>query len=48
MVRLLYLVNPTILIYNLDVLENAILFVLLGLGLKVIVCTNLMVQASRV
>ena len=41
MVRLLYLVGPTILIYNLDVLENVILSMLLGLGLKAIYLINL-------
>ena len=33
-VKLLYLIGPTILIYNLDVLKNAILFILLGVRAK--------------
>ena len=41
MVRLLYLVGPTILIYNLDILENATLSILLELGLKAIYLINL-------
>ena len=40
MVRLSYLVGPTILIYNLDIPENTILSILLGLELKVIYPVN--------
>ena len=41
MVRLLYIIDFIILIYNLDILKNGILFVLLGLGLKAVYLINL-------
>ena len=41
MVRLLYLVDPTILISNLDIPENAILSMLPGIRLKVGYLINL-------
>ena len=37
MVILLYLVGPIILIYNLNVLKNAILSILLGKGLREVI-----------